>query len=65
MSTSSIRDKSYHVILEMEKLERLDAHWRMKDKYRTELKEKHPNLKAGFFVDYDFVKNEFYEGKEW
>ena len=65
MSTASIRDKSYNVILEMEKLERLDAHWRMTDKKRTELKEKHPNLKAGFFVDYDFVKNEFYEGKKW
>ncbi|WBU89759.1 hypothetical protein [Cellulophaga omnivescoria] len=65
MSTTSIRDKSYDVILEMKNLERLDAHWRMPDRKRTELKEKHPNLKAGFFVDYNFVKNEFYEGKKW
>ncbi len=65
MSTASIRDKSYHVILKMDNLERLDAHWRMPDDKRTALKQNHPNLKAGFFVDYDFVKNEFYEGKEW
>ncbi|MBA6315682.1 hypothetical protein [Cellulophaga baltica] len=65
MSTVTIRDKSYDVLLEMTSLERLDANWRMSDAKRTELKEKHQSLRAGFFVDYDFVKNEFFQDKSW
>ncbi|AIY14673.1 hypothetical protein [Cellulophaga baltica] len=65
MSTVTIRDKSYDALLEMTSLERLDANWRMSDAKRTELKEKHQSLRAGFFVDYDFVKNEFFQDKSW
>lgn len=65
LSDASIRDKSYEAILSLENLIRLDAKWRMPEKRRYSIKENHPNLSAGFFVDFDFVKNQFYEGKKW
>lgn len=65
MSCASIRDKNYMPILELKKLKRLDAHWRMKNQEREFLQNEHPSLKSGFFVAYDFVKNEFKEGIEW
>lgn len=65
MSCASIRDKNYRPILKLSKLKRLDAHWRMKNKDRESLIDQHPSLKSGFFVAYDFVKNEFKEGVEW
>lgn len=65
MSCASIRDKNYGPILELKKLKRLDAHWRMKNQEREFLQNEHPSLQSGFFVAYDFVKNEFKDGVEW
>lgn len=65
MSCASIRDKNYKPILELKKLKRLDAHWRMKNQERELLQSEHPSLQSGFFVAYDFVKNEFKNGIEW
>jgi Leucine-rich repeat (LRR) protein len=65
MSCASIRDKNYRPILKLKKLKRLDAHWRMKIEEREFIQNEHPSLKSGFFVAYDFVKNEFKEGIEW
>lgn len=65
LSCASIRDKNYRPILELKKLRRLDAHWRMKNQEREFLQNEHPSLQSGFFVAYDFVKNEFKEGVEW
>jgi Leucine-rich repeat (LRR) protein len=65
MSSASIIDKNYRPILDLKKLKRLDAHWRMKNQEREFLQNEHPSLKSGFFVAYDFVKNEFKEGVEW
>lgn len=65
MSCASIRDKNYRPILELNKLKRLDAHWRMKSQEREFLQNEHPSLQSGFFVAYDFVKNEFKDGIEW
>ncbi len=65
MSCASIRDKNYKPILKLKKLKRLDAHWRMKNQEREFLQNEHPSLKSGFFVAYDFVKNEFKDGVEW
>jgi Leucine-rich repeat (LRR) protein len=65
MSSASIKDKNYRPILELKKLKRLDAHWRMKNQERELLQSEHPSLQSGFFVAYDFVKNEFKDGIEW
>lgn len=65
MSSASIRDRNYRQILKLKKLKRLDAHWRMKNEEREFLQKEHPSLRSGFFVAYDFVKNEFKEGVEW
>ncbi|MCL7765459.1 hypothetical protein MPF19_18735 [Polaribacter sp. Z014] len=65
MSCASIRDRNYRQILKLKKLKRLDAHWRMKNKEREDIQNEHPSLKSGFFVAYDFVKNEFKDGIEW
>lgn len=65
LSCASIRDKNYRPILELKKLKRLDAHWRMKNQEREFLQNEHPSLQSGFFIAYDFVKNEFKDGIEW
>lgn len=65
LSVASIIDKSFESILEMESLERLDLLAKMPTETRNKIKSNHKNLKAGFFMDYDFEKNEFYEGKNW
>lgn len=65
MSSASVRDRNYRPILELKALKRLDAHWRMKREEREFLQREHPSLRSGFFMAYDFVKNEFKEGVEW
>ena len=65
MSCASIRDRNYRPILKLKKLTRLDAHWSMKNAERQFLQNEHPSLRSGFFVAYDFVKNEFKNGIEW
>jgi hypothetical protein len=65
ISSASVVDKSYECFLEMTSLERLDFLARMPSNIRETIKYTHKNLKAGFFVDYDFQNNKFYEGKNW
>jgi hypothetical protein len=63
--SSSVTDKSYEAILEMENLERFDITSSIKPSIVEELKSKHKNLKAGFFVDYDYKNKKFYPDKDW
>jgi Leucine-rich repeat (LRR) protein len=65
LSMASIIDKSYESILELKSLERLDLLSKMPRETREKIKSQHKNLKAGFFVDYDFERHEFYPGKNW
>ncbi|TFF37286.1 hypothetical protein [Mucilaginibacter psychrotolerans] len=65
LASASVIDKSYEYILEMENLERLDLLVKMQKELREQIKSNHKNLRAGFFMDYDFEKNKFFEGKEW
>jgi Leucine-rich repeat (LRR) protein len=65
LSSASIIDKSYECVLEMDSLERLDFLAKMPRERRANIKSSHKNLKAGFFVDYDFDNHKFYEGKNW
>ncbi|MCO5948285.1 hypothetical protein [Mucilaginibacter flavidus] len=65
LSSASIIDKSYECILEMESLERLDLLSKMPRETREKIKSNHKNLKAGFFVDYDFENKKIYDGKNW
>jgi hypothetical protein len=65
LSTTSIKDKSFLELLQLEKLVRLDASWRMKKEVRDKIKGEHKSLKSGFFMVYDFEKNEFQKGTEW
>lgn len=65
ISTCSIVDKSFESIIKMKSLERFDFSGRIKKVIREKIKENHLNLKAGFFMDYDYEKNEFYDGKNW
>jgi hypothetical protein len=37
----------------------------MKNEEREFIQSKHPCLKSGFFVAYDFVRNQFKQGIEW
>jgi len=63
--SSSVIDKSYETILDMENLERFDITSSIKPEIVDDLKSKHKKLKAGFFVDYDYRSNNFYPGKDW
>jgi Leucine-rich repeat (LRR) protein len=65
LSSASIKDRNYRTILKLKKLKRLDASWRMKNEEREFIQSKHPCLKSGFFVAYDFVRNQFKQGIEW
>lgn len=65
ISSSSVIDKSYEVILELENLERFDLTSSIKPAVAEEIKSKHKTLKAGFFVDYDYKNKEFYPDKDW
>jgi len=49
----------------MKNLERFDLVVNVPKEMRDKLKTEHKNLKAGFFVDYDFENKKFYEGKQW
>ena len=64
LSSTTIIDESYDIILEMENLQRFDISSVIKKTLREKLKE-HPNLNSGFFMDFDWDKKMLYEGKEW
>jgi hypothetical protein len=65
LSSASVIDNSYECVLEMPELERLDLVITIPKESRDKIKSTHKNLKAGFFVDYDFENNKFYDGKHW
>ena len=49
----------------MTKLKRFDYSATIKKETRIKIKNNHKSLIAGFFMDYNYEKNEFYEGKVW
>lgn len=65
LSAASVVDKSYDSILKMKNLERFDLVVNVPKEMRDKIKTEHQNLKAGFFVDYDFENKKFYDGKQW
>jgi len=65
LSSASVVDKSYDSILQMENLERFDLAVIVPKEMRERIKAEHPNLKAGYFVDYDFENKKFHDGKQW
>lgn len=65
LSSSSVIDNSYETILELNSLERFDIAVLIPQSIRQSIKANHKNLKAGFFMDYDFDNKVFYAGKEW
>ena len=66
LTTTSLIDKnSINSILEIETLERFDFSGNVRPEIVENIKLKHPNLKAGFFVDWDYKNKKIYEGKYW
>ena len=66
LTTSSLIDKeSIYTILEIETLERFDITANIKAEIVEDIKHKHPNLKAGLFVDWDYKNNRMFENKSW
>jgi hypothetical protein len=65
LSLSSVIDFSYETILDLDSLERFDTSILIPKPIRQLIKVNNKKLTAGFFVDYDFDNNAFYEGKEW
>jgi Leucine-rich repeat (LRR) protein len=64
LSSTTVVDESYDALLEMESLQRLDLTTVIKKPIREKIKT-HPTLTSGFFIDYDWDKKTFHEGKEW
>jgi len=62
---STVADKSFESILKMTKLKRFDYLGTIKKETRIKVKNNHKSLIAGFFMDYDYEKDEFYEGRTW
>ncbi|NNV54261.1 leucine-rich repeat domain-containing protein [Limnovirga soli] len=65
LSSASVIDNSYESILKMTSLERFDLSINIPKVTREEIKTKHKNLKAGFFMDWDFDNKKMYDGKLW
>lgn len=65
LSTLSVIDNSYEIILELENLERFDITILIPKQTRELIKTNHKKLTAGFFMDWDYDNNKFYDGKEW
>ena len=65
LSSASVIDKSYESVLKMPSLERFDLLVTVPKEIREKIKSTHKELKAGFFVDYDFENKKFYDGKQW
>ncbi len=49
----------------MTSLERFDITVNISKATRDLIKAKHKNLKAGFFMDWDFENKKIYDGKQW
>jgi len=65
LSFCSVIDQSYEAVLQMPNIERLDTTANMPKALREKIKAEHPNLKAGFFMDWDFENKRLYDGKVW
>ena len=65
LTSTSIIDKSYEVILDMPELERFDITSNIKATVVEDIKSKHKSLKAGFFVDWDYANNRIFDEKQW
>jgi hypothetical protein len=65
LSTTSVIDKSYEVLLDLPNLERFDTTSNIKTSLVNDIKLKHKTLKAGFFVDWDYANNKFFDDKQW
>jgi len=64
LSVTTVIDNSYETLLQMENLERFDTFATIKKELREKIK-KHPKLKAGFFMDWDWDNKCFHPGKNW
>ena len=65
LSTSSIIDSSYDIILQLDNLQRFDISVNIPKVTRELIKEKNKNLTAGFFMDWDYENKKIYDDKEW
>ncbi len=65
LCSTSVIDKSYDSILKMDKLERFDITVHIAKDLREKIKSRHKNLKAGFFMDWDYENDKFYDDKKW
>ncbi len=65
LSSASVIDNSYESILKMTSLERFDITVNIPKITRELIRRKHKNLKAGFFMDWDFDNKKIYDGKQW
>jgi len=65
LSSASVIDNSYESLLKMTGLERFDITVNIPKATRELIKTKHKNLKAGFFMDWDFDNKKIYDGKLW
>lgn len=58
LTSTIVIDNSYHIILEMNSLQRFDITTIIEKPLRDKIKKLH-NLNSGFFMDFDWDKNEF------
>ena len=65
LSTLSVVDKSYEIILKLENLERFDIAVVIPNQTIELIKTNHKKLTAGFFMDWDYDNKKIYDGKEW
>jgi Leucine-rich repeat (LRR) protein len=65
LSSLSVVDKSYEIILKLQNLERLDISVIIPKSTRELIKANHKKLAAGFFMDWDYDHKKFHDGKEW
>lgn len=65
LSSTTLGDKSIESILKLKNLERFDIAIKIPKDIREKIKNNHKKLKSGFFIDWDFENDKFYEGKYW
>lgn len=65
LSTLSVVDNSYEIILELENLERFDISVTMPKPTRDLIKANHKKLTAGMFMNWNYETKKIYDGKDW
>jgi len=65
LSTLSVVDNSYEIILELDNLKRFDITVIIPKAMRELIKANHQKLTAGLFVDWDYDNQKLYAGKQW